>query len=149
MDSKAGEKIPQPRGEIVHGCRPGEVLHFDYLYVVDSGPLGKDGLYEGDGFKYNLVMMGDLSNFVWLEPTESYTATSTAKHLLRWCKMLGLPEVWVSGTASHFKNRVVKTLKGTLQMELRLTLAYLTWSNGTCERMMREVVRALKAFLQE
>ena len=50
------------------------------------GALGKDGLDEGDGFKYILVMMDGLSNFVWLEPTESCTAASTAKHLLRWCK---------------------------------------------------------------
>ena len=41
----------------MHGTRPGEVLHFDYLYVGDSGPLGKDGLNEGDGFKHILVMM--------------------------------------------------------------------------------------------
>ena len=33
------------------------------------GPLGKDGLDEGDGFKHILVMMDDLSNFVWLDPT--------------------------------------------------------------------------------
>ena len=33
----------------MHGRRPGEVLHFDYLYVGDSGALGKDGLDEADG----------------------------------------------------------------------------------------------------
>ena len=32
-DSKAGEEVP----------RLGQVLHFDYLYVGDSGPLGKNG----------------------------------------------------------------------------------------------------------
>ena len=69
MDLKAGEKIPQPLGEMVHGRRPGEIFHFDYLYVGDSGPLDKDGLDEGDGFKYILVMMDDLNNFMWLEPT--------------------------------------------------------------------------------
>ena len=83
MDSKAGEKIPRPLGETGHGRRPGEVLHFDHLYVGDSGPLGKGGLDEGDVFKYILVVMDDLSNFVWLEPTESCAAASTAKHLLR------------------------------------------------------------------
>ena len=93
MDSKAGEKIPRPLGETVHGTRPGEVLHFDCLYAGDSGPLGKDGLDEGDGVKYILVMMDDSSNFMWLEPTESCTVASTVKHLLRWCKTLGVPEV--------------------------------------------------------
>ena len=67
----------------MHGTRPSEVLHFNCLYVGDSGPLGKGGLDEGDGSTCVLVMMDDLSNFMWLEPTESCTAMSTAKHLLR------------------------------------------------------------------
>ena len=39
---------------------------------------------------------------------ESCTAASTAKQLLRWCKTLGFPEVWVSDTASHFKDSRVR-----------------------------------------
>ena len=122
-DSKAGKKIPRPLGKTVHGTRPGEVLHFDYLYVGDSGPLGKgDGLDERNGFKYILVMMDDLSNFVWLEPTESCTSASTAKHPLRWCKTLGVSEVRVSDTASYFNNRAMKTLEGALRMEHRVAV---------------------------
>ena len=68
MDSKAGEKIPRSLGEAVQGTRPGEILHFDCLYVGDSRSLGRDGLDGGDGFKYILVM---LSNFMWSEPRES------------------------------------------------------------------------------
>ena len=93
MDSKAGEKIPRPLGETVHETRSGKVLHFN-LYVGDSGPVGTDEVDEGDGIKYILVMMNDLSNAVWSEPTESRTAASTVKHLLRWCITLGIPEVW-------------------------------------------------------
>ena len=33
-------------------------------------------------------------------------------HVLRRCKTLGVPEVWVNDTASHFKNHVMKTLEG-------------------------------------
>ena len=66
MDSKAGEEIPLPLGETVHERRPGEVLHFDYLYSKTAVPC-KDGLDKGYRFKYILVMMDDLINFVWLE----------------------------------------------------------------------------------
>ena len=89
MDSKAGEKIPRPLRETVHGRRPGEVLYFDSWYVGDSGPLGKYGLDEGDGFKYIFFMVDDLRNFVWLERTESWTAASTVKSLRRWFKLWG------------------------------------------------------------
>ena len=73
--------------------------------------------------KYILVIMDDLSNFVWLEPPESCMAASTAKNLLRWCKTLGMPDVWVSDTASHINNRMMKTLEETLRVEHMLTVA--------------------------
>ena len=149
VDSKAGEMIPRPLGETVHGTRPGEVMHFDSLYVGESGPLGEDGLAESDGYKYILVLMDDLSNFVWLEPTESCTAAVTVQHLLTWCKTLGPPEVWVSDTASHFKNHVMRALEKALKLDRKFAVPNSPWSNGTCERMMREVVRTLKAMLQE
>ena len=88
-------------------------------------------------------MMNDLSNFVRLELTELCTAALTAKSLLRWCKPLGVPEVWVSDTASLFKNRVMKTLEGALRVKHGFAVANLPLSNETCERMMRDVVRAL------
>ncbi|CAB1109830.1 unnamed protein product [Ectocarpus sp. CCAP 1310/34] len=149
MDSKSGEIVPRPFGETVHGKRPGEVLHFDYLHVGKSGPLGADGLDESDGYVYLLVMMDDLSNFAWMEPTGTCTARLTAQHLLNWCKTLGVPEVWVSDTATHFKNSVMDTLEKALGVERRFTVANSPWSNGTCERMMREIVRTMKAVLQE
>ena len=149
MDSKAGEKVPRPLGETVHGTRPGEVVHFDYLYVGESGPLGDDGLDEEEGFKYILVMMDDMSNWVWLEPTGACTARLTAQHLLTWCKILGVPEVWVSDTASHFKNHMMAALETALGVDRKFSVANSPWSNGTCERMMREVVRTLKAMIQE
>ena len=65
-----------------------------------AGP-GDDGLDEDEGYRYILVMMDDMSNWVWLEPTEACTARLTAQHLLTWCKIIGVPEMWVSGTASH------------------------------------------------
>ena len=55
----------------------------------------------------------------------------------------------MSDTASHFKNRVMKTLKKALRVDHGFLKANSLWSNGTCGRMMREAVRALKAILQE
>ena len=91
MNSKAGERVPRPLEENMHGTGPGKILYFNHLYVGDSGTPGKVELDEGDGFKYILVMIDELSSFVWLEPTASCTAASTMKHLLRWCKTLGVP----------------------------------------------------------
>ena len=39
--------------------------------------------------------------------------------------------------------------QGALRVEHRFAVANSSWSNGTCERIVREVVRALQALLQE
>ena len=57
--------------------------------------------------------------------------------------------MWVSDTAAHFKNRVIAQLSDALKVDHRFAVAYTPWSNGTCERMVREVVRALKSILSE
>ena len=141
--------MPRPLGETVHGTRPEEVVHFDYLHVEASGPLGDEGLDEDGGYQYILVMMDDMSNRVWREPTEACTARLTAQHLLTWCNIIGVPEVWVSNTASHFKNQMMAALEKSLGVDRRFSVANSPWSNGTCERMMREVVRTLKVMIHE
>ena len=84
-----------------------------------------------------------------MESAEACTAEVTAKHLLNWCKTMGPPRVWVSDTATHFKNRVTAQLSDAPKVDHRFAVAYIPWSNGTCERMVRKVVRALKSILSE
>ena len=72
----------------------------------ESGPQASQGLSEDGGFRYILVIMDDLINFVLMEPVEVCTAEATADSLT-WCKTLGVPRVWVSDTATHFKNAIV------------------------------------------
>ena len=55
VDARAGEILPRPYGDTVHSTAPGEVVHFDFLYVGSSGPEGSEGLPEEDGFRYILV----------------------------------------------------------------------------------------------
>ena len=55
----------------------------------------------------------------------------------------------MSDTATHFKNRVIAQLSDALKVDNRFAVACTPWSNGTCERMVREVVRALKSIVSE
>ncbi|CAM9762043.1 unnamed protein product, partial [Hapterophycus canaliculatus] len=132
VDTRAGAIVPRSYGDTVHGTAPGEVVHFDFLYVGQSGPESSDGLPDDDGFRYVLVIMDDLSNYVVLEPAEACTAEVTAKHLLACFKTLGVPRVWVSDTSTHFENRVLALLSDALHIEHRFAVAYTLWSNGTC-----------------
>ena len=57
--------------------------------------------------------------------------------------------MWVSDTATHFKNAVLTRLRTALRVEHEFAVAYSPWSNGTCERMVKEVVRSLRSILSE
>ena len=57
--------------------------------------------------------------------------------------------VGVSVTASHFKNHMMAALEKSLGVDGRFSVPNSPWSNGICERMIREVVRKLKAMIQK
>ncbi|CAM9442375.1 unnamed protein product [Sphacelaria rigidula] len=142
-DSRVGGVVPHPLGETVHGTTPNEVVHFDFLYVGESGPRASQGLSEDAVFRYILVIMDDMSNFAALEPIAGCTVESTAASSLNWCKLLGVPRVWVSDIATHFNNAILARLREALRVDHQLAVACFPWSNGTCERMVKKVVRAL------
>ena len=54
VDTRAGEIVPRPYVDTVHGTTPGEVVHFDFLYVGSSGPGGGEGLPDEDNFWLHL-----------------------------------------------------------------------------------------------
>ena len=44
VDTRAGEIVPRPYGDTVHGTAPGDGVHFDFLSVGSSGPEGSEGM---------------------------------------------------------------------------------------------------------
>ena len=123
--TRSGDVVPRPLGETVLGTVPNEVGHFDYLYVGESGPQASQGLSEDGGFRYILVIMDDLSIFVSMEHVEVCTAEATAASLSTWCKALGVPRVWVSDTATHFKNAILTSLREALRVDHQLSLIHI------------------------
>ena len=63
IDSKAGNAMPRPLGDLVHGTEVGDVLHFDYLSLGESDAIDTGGSVDGD-YKHVLVLMDDVSRFV-------------------------------------------------------------------------------------
>ena len=56
----------------------------------------------------------------------------------------------VSDTVTLFKNAILTRLCEALRVDHQFVVAYSPWSNGTCERMVKEVVRSLRSiFLDE
>ena len=102
-DYDTGGLVPRPLSDTVHGTQVNAVVHFDVLYPGESEVA--EGVDLRDGFVYVLVLMDDLSGYVWLRPAKSCTVNFVANELVSWCSAFGVPETWVSDNAQHFKNR--------------------------------------------
>ena len=81
VDSRAGNVVPLPSGEMFHRTEVGEVLHFDYL------KLGN----RDDGYSYVLVLVDDVSSFVSLQPAASYTVKLLQGVFWSGCQLGALP----------------------------------------------------------
>ena len=88
VDSKARNAMPRPLGDLVHDTKVGDVLHFDYLSLWENDAIDTGGLVNG-GCKHVLVLMDDVSRFVWLEEAVSCSMKVAARSVLKWCAVWG------------------------------------------------------------
>ena len=134
-----GDIVPRPLGEALHASKPNELIHFDYCYIMPGE----------DGFCYVLIIKDDFSGYLWLIAAETTDADTIASALMRWFASFGFVQNWVSDRASHFHNELMKALREASMGNHHFTAAYCPWSNGTVERLCRELIRCLRALLSE
>jgi hypothetical protein len=103
----------------------------------------------GGDMKYVLILTDDLSSFVRLVPTSTSDAETASDALISWFSDFGVVKAWVNDRWSRFKNEVVRSLRDKTRGLHHFTLAYCPWSNGTVERVCRELLRAARALLSE
>ena len=87
--------------------------------------------------------------YTWLRPSKACTVNGTVEELVRWCATFGPPTTWVSDNAIYFRNHVVRKLAKELGVEHWFSVANSAWTNGTVERMVREVTHEAKTMLIE
>lgn len=132
-------KIPRPYGETLRATKPNELLHFDFLSMVEA--VG--------GVKYVLVLKDGMSGFVELVACVAATSDQVYVGLMDWFKRFGVVSQWVSDQGPHFKNQVMERLQRALGAQHHFTTAYTPWANGTVEVVNREVLRCVKALASE
>lgn len=137
--SRAGEIVPRPLAHALHGEKPNDVIHIDFLYMRIST----------EGKKYVLIVRDDLSSYTWLFPTDSATSEAAAEALTTWIASFGSMNWLVSDQGSHFKNQLVRELIEEFHSRHPFTTAYSPWANGSVERVCREVLRACRALCSE
>jgi transposase InsO family protein len=118
--------------------KPNQVLHFDFMHINN---LADD--------KYVLVLKDGFSGFCELVPCDSEDHFVVAEAILDWISRFGIPEMFVSDRGSHFKNLIMQELSRLLSVKHHFTVAYSPWSNGTVERLNRELKKLLRVLLSD
>lgn len=96
-----------------------------------------------------LVLLEDVGGYMWLTPANACKATFTARQFVARCAAFRARRSWASNNGTHFRNRVIRLAAAALRVQHRFGEANSAWTNGTVERRMQEVLKALKATLNE
>jgi hypothetical protein len=140
VKTKSGDIIPRPLGEAVHGDAVNHVVHFDYLFIESN----KRARHI---FTYILVLKDDFSGFIEMIPCEFADHYNVVDALQMWQARYGNIHTLVSDKGSHFISLVVAeyTRRCTsLGITHHFTVAYCPWSNGTIERVNRDILALFK-----
>jgi hypothetical protein len=112
---------------------------------IDSlGPLP-----TSNGFVYVLVIIDNFTRFVDLYPCVSTGAKEAAQNILQHCGRFGTPLQILSDAGTQFLNELVDELLVILGPEKIEGLPGSKEENSIVERSIKEVLRHLRAFLQD
>ena len=127
----------------------GVAIHCGHRLLYMGESAVDAGVDPAGGFQSMLIIPEDARGHTWLRPSRACMVNGTVEELVRWCTMFGPSTTWVSDNATHFRNSAVRKLAKALDVEHRFSVANSAWTNGTVERMMREVIDEGKAMLNE
>ncbi|CAN0093861.1 unnamed protein product, partial [Ascophyllum nodosum] len=147
-DSKAGNAVPRPLGNLVHGTEVRDVLHSDYLSLGENDAIDM-GVLVDRGYNHVLILMDDVRRFVWLEEAVSCSVEVAAHSVLKWCAMFGVPKAFTSDGGTHFTGQVMQMVSSRSGLIHHFGVANVSWSHGTVERMNRVVVKTFRAVFSE
>lgn len=88
-------------------------------------------------------MLDMFTKMVLLRAAEAPTS------IVEWSSQHGLPDWMVSDGGSHFQNSVLADLCQVYHVNHHVTTPYCPWANGSAERMVQEVLRALRKLISE
>lgn len=133
--------VPRPYASTLHAVFINQILqvHYDFLYINK----------RNQQYSYILVLKDDLSNFVELVLASAADHFVVADALLSWHSRYGSAEIHISDQGTHFTAMVIKELQRLLNIQMKPTVAYSPWANGTVEIVNKHVLEIFRALLSE
>jgi len=124
-------------GTPTHTRRRNGILHMDYLYMSQSTK------------RYMLCLKDDFTGYCKLYACKRCSTKYVVKALLDWSSTFGIPKLIVSDRGTHFVNYCMQELCKRLQVHRHCTTAYSPKSNGTIERLNRDILRIMRCFISD
>jgi len=137
-----GEKIPRVLGRQMHANIPGEIIHADFLYMEDEN-------IKQFHNKYVLVIKDDFSGYIDLHISDTCSAKDAANGLASWITKYKCPKYLITDQGSHFSNQMIQELTAIHKIKHHFTVAYSPKSNGTVERVNRDILNVMRSLLLE
>jgi len=116
---------------------------FERVAFDTIGPLNE----SEDNHKYILVLICTFSRWVHLFPLKRLTAKEAAEKLIQYIGIYGTPKQLLSDRGTQFKNEVFAELTRLLGTDHQFSTAYSSEENGIVERVNKEVMNKLRAFI--
>lgn len=99
------------------------------------------------GESYPLIIKDDAGKHVWLCPTKSADAATTAESLVELTAAFGVSHIWISDQGPHFVKEVMRQLTPALKINHRFSPAFTPHANGTVEAVCKQVLRSARSLL--
>jgi len=96
--------VPRPLGEAVHGQKPNQVVHLDWLYIMPAEKKGKHN------FQWNLIIRDDLSGYIRVTPAAVPDSITTVDALMDWRASSRTPSIIVTDMASYFMSELMNSV---------------------------------------
>jgi hypothetical protein len=141
-DKDSGDRVPRVLGSQIKAKRRGEVLSMDFMYI------GKHQTSGPHNFDYILVLKDKFSGYVELVPCDSPTSANAVMALQWWIARFTKPKYLISDQGSHFTATVVNKLAKLFDVRQHFTIPYCPWSNGSVERVNRDIKALLKIMMR-
>ena len=143
LPTQGGQRIPRPLGTQIHGQKPNQVLHFDYVYIY---PV-KNG--ASHSHQWIFVVRDDFTGMVMLEPCATPNTSVTVQTLMKWRSLYGSSEFFVSDQGSYFVSEAMKEYCELVRSSHHVTTPYIHYPNGTVEVINKLVLQAFRCLISE
>ena len=96
-----------------------------------------------------LVLKDASIHYCLLRICDNPSAERAASCMLEWNSLFAMPKIWVSGSETHFKNKVITELARLTGSSCEYILAYCHSKNVSAERVNRDLLQVLRAIVAE